>query len=481
MKKIKVLLLASASMIGISNFAFAQIQKGTDLEGDSENDFAGYAVSMPDANTLAFGAPYSDANLTDAGYVRIHHWNGNAWVQKGADINGEAMGDISGYALSMPDSNTIAIGAPNSDENGSNSGQVRIFSWNGSAWAQKGVDIAGAITTDKFGTSVSMPDANTVAVGAPFHNGIGKVYVYTWNGTAWLLRGDAIWGEGQSDQAGCAVSMPDANTLAIGALANQGTNGTAGHARIFKWNGSGWIQKGSDIDGEVAYDYFGNAVSMPDSNTVAIGGPQNDNTNGVDAGHVRIYDWNGSTWLQRGIDIDGDASSNGLGSSISMPDANTIAVGAPYYSSESGQVQVFRWNGSSWIQDGVDITGEATGDFCGTSVSMPDANTMAVGAPENNGAALSAGHTRVFTFAPFTGFAETIDRTGLNIYPNPAGSMLQIQVMHPSTIVVLNMLGQELTRLEIENNLALDVNSFEPGIYFVRDMATGQTVKFSKL
>ena len=64
---------------------------------------------------------------------------------------------------------------------------------------------------------------------------------------------------------------------------------------------------------------------------------------------------------------------------------------------------------------------------------------------------------------------------------NPAGSMLQIQVMHPSTIVVLNMLGQELTRLEIENNLALDVNSFEPGIYFVRDMATGQTVKFSKL
>ena len=41
------------------------------------------------------------------------------------------------------------------------------------------------------------------------------------------------------------------------------------------------------MDGE-RNDYSGNSVSMPDSNTVAIGTPYNAG-NGLGAGHVRIY------------------------------------------------------------------------------------------------------------------------------------------------------------------------------------------------
>jgi hypothetical protein len=36
---------------------------------------------------------------------------------------------------------------------------------------------------------------------------------------------------------------------------------------------------------------------------------------------------------------------------------------------------------SAQIQIGNDIDGEATGDWSGTSISMPDANTVAIGAP----------------------------------------------------------------------------------------------------
>ncbi|RMG81935.1 MAG: hypothetical protein D6707_03915, partial [Bacteroidetes bacterium] len=73
-----------------------QVQKGNDIEGMATDDSFGYSVSMPDANTIAIGAPWNDGNGTDAGHVRVYTWNGSNWVQKGTDINGEAANDLSG-------------------------------------------------------------------------------------------------------------------------------------------------------------------------------------------------------------------------------------------------------------------------------------------------------------------------------------------------------------------------------------------------
>jgi len=74
-------------------------------------------------------------------------------------------------------------------------------------------------------------------------------------------------------------------TVAIGAIFNDGTGRDAGHVKVYRWSGSAWVRKGSDIDGEAADDISGNSVSMPDANTVAIGAPRN----GDYAGHVRVY------------------------------------------------------------------------------------------------------------------------------------------------------------------------------------------------
>ena len=69
-----------------------------------------------------------------------------------------------------------------------------------------------------------------------------------------------------------------------------------------------WNQKGVDIDGEAADDHSGYSVSMSsDGNTVAIGATLNDET-GANAGHVRVYEWSGSAWNQKGVDIDGEAA-----------------------------------------------------------------------------------------------------------------------------------------------------------------------------
>ncbi|MGD1895174.1 MAG: hypothetical protein ACFB15_31840 [Cyclobacteriaceae bacterium] len=68
-----------------------------------------------------------------------------------------------------------------------------------------------------------------------------------------------------------------------------------------------WIQRGNDIDGEAAGDNSGSSISLSsDGNILAIGALGNDETGDL-AGHVRVYTWNGTAWIQRGSDIDGEA------------------------------------------------------------------------------------------------------------------------------------------------------------------------------
>jgi hypothetical protein len=163
----------------------------------------------------------------------------------------------------------------------------------------------------------------------------------------------------------------DGDTVAIGAFANDGWRGRdSGHVRIYDWDGSVWTQRGSDIDGEAINDLSGGAVSLSrDGDTVAIGALQNDG-NGRNSGHVRIYDWDGSVWMQRGPDIDGEAAGDWSGEAISLSrDGDTVAIGALQNDgngSNSGHVRIYDWDGRFWRQRGSDIGGEAAGDWSGT-------------------------------------------------------------------------------------------------------------------
>ncbi|NOG56299.1 MAG: HYR domain-containing protein [Bacteroidetes bacterium] len=402
--KLFALLVCSFALLA-TNFVTAQIQIGSDIDGESLYDFSG-RTSMPDAFTVAIGATGNSGNGSGSGHVRVFRLVAGAWIQKGTDIDGEAAGDNSGVSVSMPDSNTVAIGATLNNGNGQRSGHVRVFSWNGSTWVQKGLDIDGEVAFLESGNSVSMPDANTLAIGTMKGSAVasnaGQVRVFQFIGGAWVQKGGNIDGEAAQDGSGVSVSMPDANTVGIGALSNDGNGMNAGHVRVYVWNGTGWIQKGSDLDGEAAGDQSGRAISMPDINTVAIGASSN-SANGSHSGHVRIYNWNGTAWTQKGADIDGLPGEQ-FGTSVSMPNANTVAVGAPGNNNNngnsSGAVRIYGWNGSAWLQRGNDIIGEASNDISGYSVSMPDVNTIGIGAILNGGSAINAGHVRVFDVSP---------------------------------------------------------------------------------
>ena len=198
----------------------------------------------------------------------------------------------------------------------------------------------------------------------------------------------------------------DGSTVAIGAPGGDDSNvegNSFGHVRIYQHDGSSWQQLGTDIEGEAAGDEYGWSVSLSaDGNTIAIGAIGND-ANGAESGHVRIYQYDGSSWQQLGTDIEGEAAGDESGGSVSLSsDGSTVAIGAGWNDgngTESGHVRIYQYDGSSWQQLGTDIEGEAAGDESGYSVSLSsDASTVAIGAPFNSGNGSGSGHVRIYRY-----------------------------------------------------------------------------------
>ena len=435
-------------------------QLGLDIDGEAGGDWFGKSVSMnASGNRVAIGATHNNGNGNDAGHVRIYDWSGTAWVQLGLDLDAEAPYDFFGYSVSM---NTIgdrvAIGAPGNNGNGISAGHVRVYEWNGTAWLKLGSDIDGEKADDLFGVSVSMNTiGDRVAIGASHNdgngNGAGHVRVYEWSGTSWVQLGFDIDGESHGDKSGWSVSMNDSgNRVAIGAPYNDGSRG---HVRIYEWSGTSWVQLGFDIDGESANDRCGYSVSMNSvGDRVTIGAKDNDG-NGTDAGHVRIYEWSSTAWVQLGLDIDGEAHGDFFGTSVSINNAgDKVAIGA--YKNDgvngnySGHVRIYEWSGSIWVQLGLDIDGEASGDFCGNSVSMNAAgDRVAIGAYENDGNGINAGHVRIYDSNVNTKIEIKNTVNAIKIYPNPANDIIMIDngnygAMSNYSININNSLSQQV-------------------------------------
>lgn len=437
--RLRLLFLFALLNPPIASFAQNWTQQGSGINGQTQEDGAGVAVSMPDARTIAIGAPGSDDGGVDNGQVRVFSWSGNAWQPKGASIAGE--GGNFGEVLTMPDSNTVGVAAPFALDT---RGQVRVYGWDGSGWVQMGAPIDGTAIDGFAGTSLSMPSATMIAIGAPQADNVGVVRVYRWNGTAWIQRGSDILGTIGGGHAGGAVSMPDTNTVALG----EATYG-AGAVRVYFWNGADWSQKGADIIGTFQNDAFGSSVSMPDANTLVAGAPNNGD-NGIAAGQVRTFRWNISTWEQKGAAITGQAF-NRFGTTVSMPDSSTLSAGATgnfWSSTDTGYVRVFAWNGSAWSQKGSVIEGEEVASPRNYALCMPDDHTIGIGAVSNATNGVSAGQSRVYVFDEQQHIIARISPLRFSLYPIPAHDQVTLDLvtwLASVTVTVRNAMGEILS------------------------------------
>uniref|UniRef100_UPI003753DAE9 hypothetical protein n=1 Tax=Ilumatobacter sp. TaxID=1967498 RepID=UPI003753DAE9 len=377
-------------------------QIGADIDGAAADDYSGWSVALSaDGLTAIVGAPYNDDNGTDSGHARIYTWDGSAWVQRGANIDGAAADDFFGWSVALSaDGLTAIVGAPYNDDNGTDSGHARIYTWDGSAWVQRAADIDGEAAGDRSGYSVALSaDGLTAITGAPYNddNGTdsGHARIYKWNGAALLQQGLDIDGEAAGDSSGYSVALSaDGLTAIIGAPGNVGVNGDlSGHARIYKRSGAAWVQQGADIDSEAAYNFSGSSVALSaDGRTAIIGAPFNDGVNGSGSGHARIYTWSGAAWVQQGADIDGEAANDWSGSSVALSADGRTAM---IGAPRNGGI-----SGHARIYTWSGIDGEAADDSSGSSVALSaDGRTAIIGAPNNNDNGDDSGHARIYTWS----------------------------------------------------------------------------------
>ena len=433
----KLILFTIALFIGHLIVAQELKQLGSDLTPTTSGIQFGNAISLNDDGTIAaIGAPSADL-------VQVFEWNNTteAWEQLGTDITGESSGDNFGHDLEISSNgDVLAISAPYNDSPfGVNAGHVQVYEWDGSSWVQKGTDIDGLSDNYEIGTSVALSkDGSTVVIGAPNWGGNGYVAIYEWNGSDWVPKpGTALQGESFNDQFGSTVSAnEDGDIIAGGARLNDGNGTSAGHVRVYEWNGSAWVQMGADIDGEAGGDDSGVSIDLnADGLTIAIGARRNDGGGNTNGGHVRIYQWNGSNWVQKGSDINGDFGEERMGTAVALDaTGDMLVVGSSQSDTEDtdpatnrGEAKVFSWNSSlsEWVQVGVDMDGKSANAEFGHDVAISGDGTIAM---------VSAGSHSNGEYAQ-TFYAQKTTTTSVISYPeNSTDVVIDLDVENASGV-----------------------------------------------
>jgi len=460
-------------------------QIGDDIDGESANEQSGYATCLSaDGNTIIIGAPFNADNGSASGQVRVYENVANTWLQKGTAINGIAISDKFGFSVNISgDGNIIAVGAPDSNANGFESGEVRVFQFQGANWVLLGASIIGDAWGDHSGYAISLSkDGNRLAIGAPDNHVVegegsnhGQVRIYENQNDNWVQLGNDIIGENPEDNSGFAVSLnEDGSIVSIGAPNNTNTIQGAGHVRVYNYDANNWVQIGEDIDGTTLNDKFGGAVSLNNQgNILAVGAHDH---NGI--GQVRIFENITNTWVQIGNDIDGEAVGDEFGISVSLnANGNILAVGARYNSelaSDAGHTKIYRNASGNWQQIGENIDGEAIQDRSGVSVSLnANGSIVAIGAYLNDDNGNNSGHVRLFSNTNILNIDTVSTKSQLIAFPNPTSTQLNIKLektINQSIVQLFNVEGKLLYSKAYANteNIAINMASFSNGIYILK-------------
>lgn len=472
MKQIITFLLVLASFSYLSS----QTQIGGDIHGEAANDWFGFSVALSDnGERLAVGAVSNNGGGEDAGHARVFELSDGSWVQMGDDIDGEESFNQCGRSLALSaDGSRVAVSAHLNNGNGFAAGHVRVYEWTAGNWVQLGADIDGEAFGNWFGQAIDLSaDGSRLLAGAVYNldAGVyaGHARVFEWDGTNWVQLGTDIDGEAAEDEFGWSVSMSaDGQRVAVSARGNNGNGTNSGHVRVFEWTAGSWIQMGADIDGEMIGDFSGESIALSaDGRRVAIGAMHNDGA-AADAGHIRVFEWVSNNWVQIGTDIDGKAADELVGRAIAFSaDGNTLASGVwPRF------VRLYNWTGGYWAQAGADIIGVNEVQGFGHAISFSaNANRLAIGAPFAND---GTGYVQVY--ADFTTSISELDRhRSIQYFPNPTDGVIQVSGVEAGEVIIRNANGQ-MIRKEALTGQAIDLVYLPDGVYYISVYADQLTV-----
>lgn len=291
----------------------------------------------------------------------------------------------------------IIVGAENDDDNGIEAGSAYIFKRSGETWAYQRKLLDGSSDYTHFGCSVAI-SGNYAIVGArnDDENGsqAGAAYIFKRSGTNWNFQAKLLDDEGASfDHFGFSVSIRGDYCI----VGSPGDGANKGSACIFVRDGSGWTQQARLTDDDGANnDWFAKSVAI--SANHAIAGSHGDGS--TDKGSACVFVRDGVSWSKQDKITAGDSSSyDRFGTSVAI-DANSVFVGAineDQQAPNAGAVYVFGLNDPGWEQQQkLTASDGQNGDNFGNSVSVSGEYAIIGAYYEDQGTTSATGAAYIF-------------------------------------------------------------------------------------
>ena len=310
--------------------------------------------------------------------------------------------DFFGFATAL-EGNIAIVGAPFDDDAAGFAGSAYMFSYDavGQVWSEEQKLLASdAVQSDSFGSAVAL-SGDVVVIGAAGvddgGSGSGAAYIYKYdpNTSQWVEEAKlTAFDAAISDAFGSSVAV-DGDVVVIGAPSDDDNGSNSGSAYVFRYNdGTGqWDQEAKLLafDGQADQELGRSAVVRGD--LIIVGAPSPTLGSGAGAGYV--FRFNGSTWADDGkiqsLPLDPDSD---FGASMAIS-GDVVIVGA---SAHTGSATIFREIGGAWVQE-ADLTpyDGASNDFFGTSVDV-SGDMAIVGSPFDDDFGSGSGSAYVFRY-----------------------------------------------------------------------------------
>ena len=284
----------SAYVFQRTNGLWSQTAKLTASDGEAFSNFGRDVAISEDEDTIVIGAfTWNKAYV----FNRV----GTSWTEA-AKLTPDDVAIGDGFGISVDISGgTIAVGAYNDDDDGSDSGSVYIFSLVSNNWIQKEkLRASDAAPDENFGRKLKL-SGDTLVVGIRSSIGSthkGSAYIFERNGGQWTETTKLTAIDGRVDDGfGAAVGISeDQSTVIVSAI--RAIDSGTGAVYVFSRSGLSWLQQAKLMPGVISQVAgYGSDVAVS-GDIAVVSAPFDDVGALTDAGSAFVYSRSSTLWSE---------------------------------------------------------------------------------------------------------------------------------------------------------------------------------------
>lgn len=460
----------------------------------SWNVVPGSMLTSPDLSTLVGNYTSSGKTSDDLSRLWTTHkgknivleFDGSKWELLGDTVNPSIVQGEEGYFRAMSgDGKVLAFGNQSTEgpNNTFGAGHVEVMEFINGSWVRKGSIIFGAGQLYQYGSEVALSkDGNIIALGSIYNDTYssgGTVWIFEFDGSDWNPLGTSISGDSDYGQFGSGLALSDdGNTILIGA--NRGralinNSPLEGYAKVFEFDGSDWIQKGQTLFGASSSSFFGGYCDISgDGNTIAIsevGYPAAQMHVRGSQGRIGVFQYSGS-WNQIGDYFEGTP-----GSRDNVGAVFDLSNDGQYFGYSNrlegalipnkGELYIYKRDNNDWTPVGSVLSGIVEDEYYGTIVRLSLDGKRILTSRKIP--------TETFLMEFGNGFTSTDEdqlQSDIKCFPNPVENTLFVDLADEEayqSFSVYDLQGKLIKEVQApQSQLSISTSNWPSGVYFVQ-------------